>query len=571
MVTKHGLGETQAKALRLADTQRVSSTQGPPGTGKTRTATALIDAMHEKKGIKILVSSATNDGIDNIGSLCVDAGMHVGRVGFRDNVSEQFRARMAARCFFEEIEASMTANHHPNKNWNATRRTKLEEKWKTTPIMCATNVKSAEPPVVSAMYHNMVILEESCMSIVPFSLIPIVQCSPGGRISHFGDHKQLPPACNSTWAAENGLNVSLMESLQKLTGIESCFLDVQHRMHSSIRKWPSYYFYGDQFKDSSEALKRRRIDNIGWLGNQAISFMNVDGIEHGSGDGSLRNVEEADALVSFLDALLAPPLRTGHGRSLKLTDIGVITPYSAQVKEIRDRLEKKIPGSKEIIVGSVEKFQGNEKELILMSTVRCNVTNAIGFLKEERRLNVAITRARRGILIFGNVRTLYFGSKKGAWASFLERAATERFLFQLRRAYKKAKERLMLDHHDAIPLTTVTADRGQGVSSAQAPSEQSPMQNLIKALRMLQQSKETDTALQEFQREILHESHSFMQGSVKHLVQLLMHLPAHRYNASDKPEDPLKWGQKAISHESEVDRADEPRDIENTSFSVFFM
>ena len=121
----------------------------------------------------------------------------------------------------------------------------------------------------------------------------------------------------------------------------------------------------------------------------------------------------------------------------------------------------------------------------------------------------------------------------------------------------------MLDRHEAFPLTTVTADRGQGVSSAQAPSEQSSMQNFIKALRMLQQSKETDTALQEFRQEILHESHSFMQGSVKHLVQLLMHLPAHRYNASERPENPLKWDQKAISHESEVSRADEPRDIEN--------
>ena len=130
-----------------------------------------------------------------------------------------------------------------------------------------------------------------------------------------------------------------------------------------------------------------------------------------------------------------------------------------------------------------------------MSTVRCNVTNAIGFLKEERRLNVAITRARRGILIFGNVRTLYFGSKERAWASFWERAATRGLLFQLRRAYKNPKDRLMLDRHDAIPLTTVTADRGQEVSSAQAPSEQSSMQNFIQALRMLQPSKETDTAL----------------------------------------------------------------------------
>ena len=422
--------------------------------------------------------------------------MNVGRAGLAENVSEQLKDKMASRCHFETIEASMTARGHAKakKKWNETRRNELKEKWEATPIMCATNVKSSEPPVVSDMYHDMVLLEERCMSIEPFSLVPIVQCRREGRISHFGDPKQLPPACNSLWAAENGLNVSLMESLQKLPGIESCLLDVQHRMHPSIRKWPSFYFYGDQLKDGSAALDGRRIDSIGWPRDQAIAFVDVDGSEHGGGgsQGSIRNVEEAHALVSFLDALLASLPGTARGPPLKLTDIGIITPYSAQVKEIRDRLDEKICGAKEIIVGSVDKFQGNEKELILMSTVRCNITNAIGFLKEERRKNVAITRARRGILIFGNARTLYFGNKNGAWASFLKKSATGGFLWQLSRKYKNPKERLMLDCHDPFPLTTVTADKGQGASSAQAPSEQGSTQKFIKALRMLQRLKETD-------------------------------------------------------------------------------
>ena len=107
-------------------------------------------------------------------------------------------------------------------------------------------------------------------------------------------------------------------------------------------------------------------------------------------------MDEVMALVSFLEAFLSSQY------SLKTADIGIITPYSAQVVEIQRLLRQK--GVSGIMVGSVAAFQGNEKELILMSTVRCNVTNAIGFLTEERQLNVAITRARRGILIFGNVR-----------------------------------------------------------------------------------------------------------------------------------------------------------------------
>ena len=121
----------------------------------------------------------------------------------------------------------------------------------------------------------------------------------------------------------------------------------------------------------------------------------------------------------------------------------------------------------------------------------------------------------------------------------------------------------MLDRHDAIPSTTVTADRGQGVSSAQAPSEQSSTQKFIKALRMLQRLKETDADLEDRRCHLLHDSHNFMKGSVKHLVQLLMDLSAHRYSASQRPKDPLKWDQKAISHQGEIVRAGQPRDIRN--------
>ena len=201
-----------------------------------------------------MIASATNDGVDNIAALCVDKGLNVGRVGTADSISTQFKARIAERCYFATVEKEMEEQHCGKSCWKKVRRKRLKILWDQTPIICATNGKAAEPPVVSAYYHDLVVLEESCMAIQPMSLIPVNQCGAEGATAHFGDPQQLPPACNSVWAAKNGLNISLMESLQEVPGIELCLLDQQHRMHPKIRRWPSFYFYGNQLTDGPAAV-----------------------------------------------------------------------------------------------------------------------------------------------------------------------------------------------------------------------------------------------------------------------------------------------------------------------------
>ena len=129
----------------------------------------------------------------------------------------------------------MRTNGVGSNRWNRVRCERLQTLWDETRIMCATYGKAAEPPVVASYFHDLVLLEESCMSKAPFSLVPVCQCADEGRTSHFGDPQQLPPACNSVWAAQNGLNISLMETLHGVLGIELCLLDVQHRMHPNIR------------------------------------------------------------------------------------------------------------------------------------------------------------------------------------------------------------------------------------------------------------------------------------------------------------------------------------------------
>ena len=559
----HGLGSSQARAIEWSNKQRVSLTQGPPGTGKTRTALALIDAVRRGDvGARILIASPTNDGLDNLGVLCVDAGMNVGRVGSAASISTQYKGKMAERCYFDTVETQMRKDFVGHGRWKKVRREHLQVLWDETAIMCATNAKACEPPVVSSYFHEWVVLEESCMATEPFTLIPVCQCIREGRTVHLGDPQQLPPGCNSDWAAKNGLNISLMESLYEVPGIECCLLDVQHRMHPLIRFWPGFYFYRNLLFDGHEALKREPIGHIGWPGDSTIVFVNVNGVERrgGGSEASVNNMDEAMALVSFLEAFLSSQY------SLKTEDIGIITPYSAQVAEIERLLRRK--GVSGIMVGSVAAFQGSEKELILMSTVRCNSNNEIGFLKEERRLNVSISRARRGIVIFGNARTLHFGNVEGAWTSLLERAAEKGFLVQLRShdIYPKGKDCLRLDLLHRLTMADVIGDGDQAVPKVRTSSAEVMVEKwsgFVTNLGSLLRLDISDSELEDLRESLLERSRTFMQGNVVDLIDILMPLPEHRYNVAQRPIDPLHWDQKAISHQGEIVRAGQPRDIAN--------
>ena len=398
------------------------------------------------------------------------------------------------------------------------------------------------------------------MATEPSTLIPVCQCTDEGRTVHLGDPQQLPPGCNSDWAAKNGLNISLMESLYEVPGIELCLLDVQHRMHPLIRFWPGFYFYRNLLTDGHEALKRQPIGHIGWPGDSTIVFVNVNGVERrgGGSEASVNNMDEVVALVSFLEAFLSSQY------SLKTEDIGIITPYSSQVVEIQRLLRQK--GLSGIMVGSVAAFQGSEKDFILMSTVRCNSNNEIGFLKEERRLNVSISRARRGIVIFGHARTLHFGNVEGAWTSLLERAADQGFLVQLRSRYLNAKDRLRLDLLHRLTMADVIGKGVQAISKVRTSSAEVTVEKwsgFVTNLGSLQRLEISDSELMDLRDSLLERSRGFMQGRVVDLIEMLMSLPEHRYTVAQRPVDPLLWDQKAISHQGEIVRAGQPRDIGN--------
>jgi predicted DNA helicase len=222
------------------------------------------------------------------------------------------------------------------------------------------------------------------------------------RLVLAGDHCQLPPTIISAQAEAEGFNVSLMERLIDLLGNgASRRLGVQYRMHRAIMEFSSREFYEGGL--IADALVRDHLlkDLPGLEANEMtlapIDFIDTAGAsydETAEPDGDSRcNLQEADLVVKKVQALLAA--------GLPPSDIAVITPYSAQVRLLRERL-----GKVEVEIDSVDGFQGREKEAVIVSLVRSNRENEIGFLEDVRRMNVALTRAKRKLIVIGDSATI---------------------------------------------------------------------------------------------------------------------------------------------------------------------
>jgi superfamily I DNA and/or RNA helicase len=307
-----------------------------------------------------------------------------------------------------------------------------------------------------------VLVDEATQATEPASLVPLLMgCS---QLYLVGDTRQLPPTVADQDASRDGLAASLFERLQD-AGLAPLLLDTQYRMHPALAEFSSKRFYGGRLQSAVSASDRPLPKGLRWPNAQCpLAFVSVAGPEQraaaeaGSGDAtavggtSLSNPSEAVAIAQILSAVLAQG-------ELRADQIGVITPYSAQALLLRARIgeacggcggyaaggvdaggrrkgrkgeargeargeappaeeeQEENPSEEVVEVSSVDGFQGREKELILFSAVRSNEAGSVGFLADERRLNVAITRARRGLVIVGNSGTLGAGSE--VWRDYL--------------------------------------------------------------------------------------------------------------------------------------------------------
>ncbi len=427
------LNPEQLDAVSLALSARdVALVHGPPGTGKS-TVLAEIAVQCVRRGQRLLCTAASNAAVDHLLELCLDAGLNAVRVGpparvmphlqghTLDLLVEEHDDRKVARELFDEAHELLgyarkqRSQGRSRARFSNARSAKsdayalmdearvLERRAVTAvlegaTVVCAT-LSMLDGHVLALRQFDVALLDEATQALEPLALGAFLK-SPTVILA--GDPKQLAATVISMDAQRLGLGTSLFERVLGDFGDDvKRLLKEQHRMHASLMAVPSREFYADALRAHPDAASRTLKDLIpAGVDLDAPPFLFLDTAGKGfdesteAGTQSLRNEGEAGLVVARVRALL--------GAGLHPEQLGVITPYRAQAALIREHLLE-LEG---LEIDTVDAFQGREKEAILVSLVRSNGNQTIGFLEDLRRINVAITRARRHLFIVGDSATL---------------------------------------------------------------------------------------------------------------------------------------------------------------------
>lgn len=423
------LNPSQQEAVRFALAARdVAILHGPPGTGKTTTVVEFI--RHAvARGQKVLACAPSNPAVDNLLERLIAADVRVVRIGHParvqadlqshtlDALVQQDEAMRVVTGMMRDAErlyqkASRHTRARPARGAKQDLRREARQLQKDArqyeqsiirnvlrqaDCICAT--ATADLEILNAFDFDLTVIDEACQSTEPGCWIPLLRAD---RLVLAGDHCQLPPTVLSDQAAREGFDVSLMQRLVQTYGdAVTRRLDVQYRMHSQIMQFSSQQFYDGQLI-ADPTVREHLLADLPQVQSDpltccAVAFLDTAGAgweEQLEPEGlSRRNVHEAQLVLQtvgrLVDAGLAP------------RDIAVIAPYAAQVRLLRDQAEHA-----ELEIDTVDGFQGREKEAVVISLVRSNQMGEIGFLGDTRRMNVALTRARRKLIVIGDSATL---------------------------------------------------------------------------------------------------------------------------------------------------------------------
>lgn len=423
------LNPPQQDAVRFALSSRdVAIVHGPPGTGKTTTIAEMI-FQAVKAGNRVLACAPSNTAVDNLLERLVTLMPSVVRVGHPARVFESLRGHTldelvesdsstkVVREIWRDVDELMRAAEKQSRSREDNRRRgelyreagRLRQQAKalerstvrhiidSADVICTTTTIDTE--LLADSHFDIVAIDEACQCTEPAIWQAMLR---GDRLILGGDHCQLPPTVVSKEAAKQGFSVSMMERLVEQFGAEVFRrLIVQYRMHETIMRFSSDTFYDGQLV-ADHSVKSHCLTDLKHVApsettTPIIEYWDTAGAgwdEEREPDGlSKRNPKEAKWIVEQVQALL--------DSGLKPAEIAVIAPYAAQVRLLRNRLQLN-----ELEIDTVDGFQGREKEAVLVTLVRSNPENEIGFLADTRRTNVALTRARRSLRVIGDSATL---------------------------------------------------------------------------------------------------------------------------------------------------------------------
>ena len=428
------LNKTQEEAVnRVLWAKDVAIVHGPPGTGKT---TTLVEAIYEtlRRENQVLVCAQSNMAVDWISEKLVDRGIPVLRIGNPTRVNDKmlsftYERRFEAHPDYELLWAIRKAirdlrahrkrgddKYHQKLERLKDRANELEirinaQLFGEARVIACTLVGSANR-LLDGQKFGTLFIDEAAQALEAACWIPIRRAS---RVILAGDHCQLPPTVKSIAALKAGLGKTLMERIVENKPEVVTLLRMQYRMNEEIMRFSSDWFYGNQVESAPEVKFRSILDldlPMTWVDTSVFSevFKNSDiSFKEEFVGESFGRINKAEAELTLL-ALEQYFEKIGKTRILNdRLDVGVISPYRAQVQYLRRLLMKREyfkPFRHLISVNTVDGFQGQERDIILISLVRSNDEGQIGFLRDLRRMNVAITRARMKLIILGDAPTL---------------------------------------------------------------------------------------------------------------------------------------------------------------------
>ena len=412
-----GLNRYQLQAIyRALEPEPLTLIQGPPGTGKTITLTAIIYLLLKTipKDKKILVCAPSNIAVDNLAEELNNLGIQVLRMYSRTReMSGEIRESLTKISLHEMIiegkstdavslksltrqkQAQVWLSKNQQREFKRLREKRESGFIKPAQVVCCTCITAGDPRLDNSIYEY-VVVDEAAQALESETLIPLKYKAK--KLILAGDHKQLGPLVKSKQVKEANFGQSLFERLAQR--VEPTVLLEQYRMHPLIAVFPSQKFYNNLLETAPGK------DSIAhplfpWPNDKPAFFYDVVGREEEPPyKESYFNRLEASFIAKLIYRLTCSGIKPGQ--------IAIITPYSAQ-KEFFNELFAKILKDQmlqKIEVASIDGFQGREKDYIIISCVRSNQEIGIGFLNDERRLNVAITRAKLGMVIVGNAQVL---------------------------------------------------------------------------------------------------------------------------------------------------------------------
>ena len=430
------LNDSQQNAVAaITQNQKITIVHGPPGTGKT---TTLIEAIIQliKAGEKVLVAAPSNTAVDNITRGLLAQAVHVLRVGNTSKVdeaiflhtpegrlanskqqkeikelkirAEQFRKmalkykrsfgkseREQRNLLFKEVKSIRTEI----KKIQAYNEEKL---YVEADVILGTPVGLYDAKIKQLTFHTLVMDEAGqCIEPLAWCVFPLAQ-----KYVLAGDHLQLPPTVLSNEAARSGLNKSILE--RSITAFDTVYLlDTQYRMREAIAGFSSDYFYGGLLKTAAHLTNSGT--HITFIDTAGSGFNEVRGTNGMSlqNEGELKIVRKLLSTEPFIHSLTS-----------------FISPYSGQVSAAKELLPK------DMRISTIDSFQGQEQQAIILSLVRSNDDGDIGFLKDYRRMNVAITRAKEQLVVIGDSATIGADAFYNLFLTYIEKNGTYRTVWE---------------------------------------------------------------------------------------------------------------------------------------------